>query len=438
MRSAVPKFLHPLAGVPLIEHVLRAAEALEPACIVVTIGPHTQVVRDVLGERADYALQPDARGTADAVRCALARLRPDVERVLVLYADVPLIEPERLAALVDVAEERQALIAALAFTLDDPGSYGRFQYDGDRVSGVIEAADDNRIYSEPVVCNSGIGCFHYAWLAQQLPQVPLSRKGEYYLTDLFSMAAREDHPHPIVLLDAPLESVSGVDDRVKLAAAERSMRRRINERWMRAGVTLVDPDHTYIDVDVVLAPDSRIEPGSTLRGATVVGPRCTIGPASVLEDVVLGNDVAVYSSWITGSVIGDGVDVGPYAHLRPGSVVEAGVHIGNYVETKNARIGAGTAVGHFSYLGDAEIGRGVNVGAGTVTCNYDGVAKHRTQVGDGAFLGSDTMLIAPVEVGEGARTGAGSVVNRDVPPGRTVAGVPARVVGPKREPDTPE
>jgi bifunctional UDP-N-acetylglucosamine pyrophosphorylase/glucosamine-1-phosphate N-acetyltransferase len=158
----------------------------------------------------------------------------------------------------------------------------------------------------------------------------------------------------------------------------------------------------------------------------------------VLEDVVLGNDVAVYSSWITGSVIGDGVDVGPYAHLRPGSVVEAGVHIGNYVETKNARIGAGTAVGHFSYLGDAEIGRGVNVGAGTVTCNYDGVAKHRTQVGDGAFLGSDTMLIAPVEVGEGARTGAGSVVNRDVPPGRTVAGVPARVIGPKREPDTPE
>jgi bifunctional UDP-N-acetylglucosamine pyrophosphorylase/glucosamine-1-phosphate N-acetyltransferase len=303
---------------------------------------------------------------------------------------------------------------------------------------VIEAADDDRVYREPVVCNSGIGCFRRDWLAEQLPRVPFSAKGEYYLTELFAMAAGEQHPQPMVLLDAPLDAVQGVDDRVKLADAEATLRRRINERWMLEGVTLVDPDHTYIDIDVVLAPDTRIEPGCHLRGRTIVGPRCTLGPATILEDTVLGNDVAVYSSWISGSVIGDGVDVGPYAHLRPGSVIEAGVHIGNYVETKNARIGSGTAIGHFSYVGDAELGHGVNVGAGTITCNFDGVRKHRTVIGDGVFLGSDTMLVAPVEVGEGARTGAGSVVNRDVPPGRTVAGVPARIIGPKRGPEAPD
>lgn len=436
MRSATPKFLHPLAGIPLIEHVVRAAERLRPAQLVITLGPHSQAVRDVIGERAEYALQSKALGTANAVACALDKVDASSKYVLVLYADVPLIEAERLAALVELAEREHPLIAALSFDLSEPGSYGRFRFDGERVLGVVEAADDERVYDAPVACNSGIGCFQRAWLAEQLPRIPLSPKGEFYLTDLFAMAAASDRHAPIVLVDAPVESVTGVDDRLRLAEVERVLRRRINERWMRSGVTLVDPAQTYIDVDVVIAPDSRIEPGCMLRGKTVVGPRCTLGPATVLEDTVLGNDVAAYSSWLSGAVVGDGVDIGPYAHLRPGTIIEGGVHIGNYVEMKNARIGTGSAVGHFSYLGDAEIGRGVNIGAGTITCNYDGRQKHMTRIGDGAFIGSDTMLIAPVEVGEGSRTGAGSVVNRSVPDGRTVAGVPARVIGPRRASDT--
>lgn len=432
MQSDVPKFLHLLAGVPLIEHVIRTAARLRPAQLIVTLGPNGQAVRDIVGARADFAVQHDALGTADAVAAAVPLLSPDITHVLVLYADVPLVEPAQLTALVDMAMSQDTLIVALSFTPTEPGSYGRFVFDGQRVAGVVEAADDVRPDAGAVARNSGIGCFRRDWLAEQLPLVPRSPKGEYYLTSLFQMAATTGPAQPIALLDVPADSVGGVDDRLKLADAERLLRRRINERWLRAGVTLVDPDHTYIDIDVEIGRDSRIEPGCMLRGRSVVGARCRIGPATTLEDSVLGDEVAVYSSWLTGATVGAGVDIGPYAHLRPGTMVEAGVHIGNYAELKNAHIGAGTAIGHFSYVGDAVVGRDVNIGAGTITCNFDGRQKHMTRIGDGAFIGSDTMLIAPVEIGEGARTGAGAVVNRSVPPGQTVAGVPARRIGSSR------
>ncbi|MBA2452473.1 MAG: UDP-N-acetylglucosamine diphosphorylase/glucosamine-1-phosphate N-acetyltransferase, partial [Chloroflexia bacterium] len=215
---------------------------------------------------------------------------------------------------------------------------------------------------------------------------------------------------------------------VELSEAERIIRRRINRQHMLAGVTLVDPDSTYIDADVEIGEDTRIEPGTIVRRGSRIGGGCVIGPAAVIEDSTIGDRVTVRSSFVQSSVIDDDADVGPYAHLRPGTRIASGVHIGNYVETKNATVGSGTHIGHFSYIGDAEIGSRVNVGAGTITCNFDGFQKHKTTVGDDVFIGCDTMLVAPVEVGEGARTGAGSVVTKPVPPGATVVGVPARLI----------
>jgi bifunctional UDP-N-acetylglucosamine pyrophosphorylase/glucosamine-1-phosphate N-acetyltransferase len=433
MRSSVPKVLHPLAGVPIIEHVLRAAESLSPRQVVAVLDPGVPDAVDLLAGRATVAWQPEPLGTADAVRVAMPLIDPSVEWVVVLYGADPLVTPSLLGELVGRCRTEKPLIGMLTFQLHDPGPYGRVWEADGRVTAVVEAADDTRVYDGPVRLNSGIGCYDRAWLDRQLPDVPASPKGEYYLTSLFSAAAGEPHPRsPIIAVDGPAELLIGINDRIELAAAEQVLRSRKNEDLMRAGVTVVDPATTYIDIDVEIGIDTRIEPGCLIKGHTRIGAACRIGPQSVIDDSLLGDRVTVRSSWIEQSEIGADSDVGPYSHLRPGTLVASGVHIGNYVETKNASVGRGSSVGHVSYLGDARLGERVNIGAGTITCNFDGHQKHRTEIGDDAFIGSDTMLVAPLKVGRGARTGAGAVVNRDIPDGRTAVGVPARILGLER------
>jgi bifunctional UDP-N-acetylglucosamine pyrophosphorylase/glucosamine-1-phosphate N-acetyltransferase len=428
MRSALPKVLHPIAGLPMVAHVTRAARAAAPGQLIATLGPTSEALRDALGPDVSYAWQPEALGTGDAVAVALPLLRPEIEWVVVIYGDHPLTDTATLRGLMDAARAAQPLVALLAVRLADPGPYGRYVYRDGRIVGTVEAHEDPRVYSEPTLVNSGMCCYRRDWLEQHIRQLPLSPKGEYYLTALVERAAATPWPaDPVLAVEAPAEVALGVNDRVELAQAEALLRQRINAAHMRAGVTLVDPATTYIDVDVTLGPDTRLEPGCVLRGATRVGARCQLGPQTVLDHAELGDDVTILSSWLEHARVGSGTRIGPYTHLRPGADLAPGVHLGNYVEVKNASIGSGTHVGHFSYVGDATVGERVNIGAGTITCNYDGQQKHRTEIGDDVFVGSDSMLVAPLTLGAGARTGAGSVVTRSVPPGALAVGVPARV-----------
>jgi bifunctional UDP-N-acetylglucosamine pyrophosphorylase/glucosamine-1-phosphate N-acetyltransferase len=262
----------------------------------------------------------------------------------------------------------------------------------------------------------------------------LSPKGEYYLTDLIAMAIAEEQKVEALPAQDSAE-VLGVNTRVHLAQAEAAMRQRINERWMLSGVTFIDPQTTFIDADVTLGQDTVIYPNTHIQGETRIGVECRIGPNTIIRDSTLGDRCVALASVIEGSVLEQDVDIGPFGHLRQGAHLAAGVHMGNFGEVKNAYLGPGTKMGHFSYLGDATVGQNVNIGAGTITCNYDGKRKHRTVLEDGVFIGSDTMLVAPVQLGEGARTGAGAVVTRDVPPGALAYGVPARVHSREHEQD---
>jgi bifunctional UDP-N-acetylglucosamine pyrophosphorylase / glucosamine-1-phosphate N-acetyltransferase len=428
MQSKLPKVLHPVAGLPMVEHVTRAARAASPGQLLVTLGEPSAALRGTLGADVDYAWQADALGTGDAVAVALPLLRASIAWVVVVYGDHPLTDTATLCDLMDAARRAQPLVALLAVRLAEPGPYGRYIYRAGRIVGTVEAHEDTTVYTAPTLVNSGMCCYRREWLEEHIRQLPLSPKGEYYLTALVERAAATNWPtDPVLAVEAPEEVALGVNDRVELAHAEALMRRRINAAHMRAGVTLVDPDATYIDARVELGPDTRIEPGCALRGATSIGSGCVIGPHTVIADSHVGDEVSIKSSWIETATVGSRVQIGPFAHLRPGAHIADDVHLGNHVEIKNASIGSHTHIGHFSYVGDATLGERVNVGAGTITCNYDGCQKHQTHIGDDVFLGSDTLLVAPVSVGAGARTGAGAVVTRSVPPGELAVGVPARV-----------
>jgi bifunctional UDP-N-acetylglucosamine pyrophosphorylase/glucosamine-1-phosphate N-acetyltransferase len=428
MRSALAKVLHPLAGVPMTEHVVRSARAVHPGQIILTIGPTSEQLRTIISG-VEFAWQPEALGTANATAVALPLLHPSITRVAVILGDQPLLDVDTLRQLVDAAAQNGAIATFLAIELDDPGPYGRFIRRDGRIVEIVEARDDINIHDQPVLCNSGLACFQRSWLEEHIHQTTINPNGEYYLTELVKLAdATVPAGEPVRVVVAPEEVALGINDRAELAHAERIIRARINTGHMRAGVTLVDPHTTYIDADVVIGPDTRIEPGCVLKGRTTVGRGTLIGPNSVLDDARIGDHATILASWIESSIVGNGTRVGPFSHLRPGTVLAADVHIGNYAELKNSSVGTGTHIGHFSYIGDAQLGERVNIGAGVVTVNYDGRDKHPTSIGDDAFIGSDTMLVAPASVGDGGRTGAGSVVTKPVEAGALVVGVPARRV----------
>jgi bifunctional UDP-N-acetylglucosamine pyrophosphorylase/glucosamine-1-phosphate N-acetyltransferase len=378
-------------------------------------------------------LQDPPRGTGDAVRLGLDALS-EIDRLVVLYCDHPLLEPETVAALIAGSRSSGAKVTILSATLEDPAGYGRIVRDeAGRPIGIAERSDDDPVFrAGPTEINSGMMVLDAPWARRALTEIrPSGATGELYLTELVAIAvaqATEREPWPVAVVAGTPDDALGVNDRLDLARAESRAWQRKRERLMRAGVTMRLPDTILIDEDVCVGADSVILPHSQLIGATTVGADCLIGPSAVLSNARLGNRVIVRSSTIEDSSISDDTDVGPYAHLRGGSEIGPHVHIGNFAELKNARLAAGVKVGHFGYIGDASIGEETNIGAGAVTANFDGTAKHRTEIGARAFIGSDTVLRAPIRIGDGARTGAGSVVTKDVAEGATVVGIPARVV----------
>jgi bifunctional UDP-N-acetylglucosamine pyrophosphorylase/glucosamine-1-phosphate N-acetyltransferase len=436
MRSALPKVLHPIAGRPLVEHVLALAGQLNPAQTVLVLSPDTvELLRERWGDRYSYCVQTERRGTGHALMQAQAALEGKVDQVLVLYGADPLLRRGSAQCLLDLLQTSGMVGAILTFRSPRPTGYGRILRNADgQVVGIIEERDatpEQRMIGE---VNQGVVAYDAQWLWSHLQQLkPSPAKGEYYLTDLVALAVEEHGPGVIaaVELDDPTEAL-GVNDRIELAEAEAVMRLRILHELMRSGVTVVDPQHTYIDVGVEVSQDTSLLPGTMLKGTTRIGRNCVIGPNSVIEDSQVGDGCTVKASFMESAVIEDGADIGPLSHIRPGSRIGKGVHIGNFAEVKGSTLHEGVKQGHFSYIGDATVGANTNIGAGTITANYGdkraepGTRKHRTEIGEGVKIGSDTMLVAPVKVGAQAITGAGSVVTKDVPPGAVVVGVPAR------------
>jgi len=427
MKSERPKVLHPLAGRPIISYAVETAAQLDVGKPVLVVGHAMEQVREVVGDAAEYVVQEKQLGTGHAVLQARPVLEGRCDTVLVTYGDMPLLTTETLRRLIARHGEGGGPITMLTLLAEDPRGFGRVVRDAEgRVVGIVEEADCTPEQLAIRELNAGVYCFDAPWLWEHLPRLPLSRKGEYYLTDLVGLAVAEEAEVVAVITEDEAECL-GINTRVHLAEAERVMRQRINRHWMLAGVTLVDPETTYIDALVEIGQDTVIHPNTHLRGKTRIGRQCAIGPNCVLVDTIVGDRCEIRLSVCEQAVLEDEVDIGPFAHLRRGAHLARGVHMGNFGEVKNSYLGPGVKMGHFSYVGDATVGADVNIGAGTITCNYDGVRKHRTIIEEGAFIGSDTMLVAPVRVGAGAKTGAGSVVTHDVPPHTVVYGVPARV-----------
>ena len=426
MRSSVPKVLHRIAGRSLVGHAVAAARGLGPEHLVVVVRHGRAAVVAHLAEVAPdvrTADQDEVPGTGRAVQCGLAVLPPLSGTVVVTYGDCPLLGTLTLRRLVEVHEREGDAVTLLSHRPPDPSGLGRVVRDADgTVAAIVEEKDATPQQAAIDEANGGIYAFDAAFLVEALHGLSDDNAaGERYLTDLVAVARGAGRGVRAVLVDDGLE-LEGVNDRVQLAALGRAMRDRLLDAWMLAGVTVVDPATTWVDVDVRLAPDVTLLPGTQLQGSTSVARGSTVGPDTTLVDCELGEGVRVMRSHASGARLGDGSSVGPFSYLRPGTVLGPGGRIGAYVETKNAEIGAGSKVPHLSYVGDALIGEGSNIGAATVFVNYDGVDKHRTEVGDHVRIGSDTMLVAPVSVGDGAYTAAGSVITDDVPPGAMAVG----------------
>lgn len=430
MRSSTPKVLHAIAGRSLIGHVLEAASSLDPSHVVVVVGHGRDQVLAHLEEVAPWAdtvVQDQQRGTGHAVRIALTALVSEHALtdgpVVVLSGDTPLLRGTTVQALLREHESTGATATMLSAVLQDPGGYGRVVRDGtDGVERIVEQRDADEIVAQINEINAGMYVFDVAALVPALERLTTNNdQGEEYLTDVIEILRGEQRPVAAVQVPDPVE-ILGVNDRVQLAEAAALMRDRINVEWMRAGVSMLDPQTTWIDVDVDLAPDVVLLPQTSLVGPTTVAPMARIGPGTTLSSCEVGEGATVIHTWAELAVVGAGATVGPFSFLRPGAQVGEGAKVGAYVEVKNSVIGDHAKVPHLSYVGDATIGEGANIGAGTVFVNYDGQAKHRSVVGRHARVGSDSMIVAPVTIGDGAYTAAGSTVTEDVPAGAMAVG----------------
>jgi bifunctional UDP-N-acetylglucosamine pyrophosphorylase/glucosamine-1-phosphate N-acetyltransferase len=419
MRSSLPKMLHPVCGRPLVAWPILAAREAGAGRVAAIVSPGRDISAGFPGE-VETVVQPEPDGTGGAVRAALPLIE-DAETVLVLSGDHPLISAEVVSGFLAAHASSGAAATMMTIELEDPGSYGRVVRDADGgVARVVEAKADGDATAEELAIreiNAGTYAFAAGPLATALRGLSNDNaQGEYYLTDVFAALREAGHSVAGHLAD-DFAVTMGVNNRAELAAVETEARRRILVRHMLAGVTVVDPDSTWVDAAVEIAADARIEPGTSLRGATAVGAGSVVGPLSTLIDSRLGAGVHVPHSYLVECEVEDGCNVGPFAYLRPGAHLEPGAKAGTFVEVKNSRVGAGSKVPHLAYVGDADIGEGSNLGAGTITANYDGFRKHRTTIGSGVRIGVDTMLVAPVEVGDAAYTGAGAVIKKDVPEG---------------------
>jgi bifunctional UDP-N-acetylglucosamine pyrophosphorylase/glucosamine-1-phosphate N-acetyltransferase len=428
MKSALPKVLHPLLGRPMLQYALDTAAELSPTQPVVVVGHGASKIQEVFNGKARFVLQEPQLGTGHAVQQAEALLRGQVDLVLVTYADMPLLTAQTLQSIVQAHQAHTGPLTMLTALVDDPRGFGRILRSPEgNVLGIVEEAQATPEQRAIRELNIGVYCFDADWLWGALRRVPLSPKGEYYLTDVVAIAVADQLSVSAQLL-YDIEEGIGINTRLHLAEASAILRQRLNRRWMLEGVTLIDPATTYIEPGVAIGMDTVIWPNTHLQGETSIGVGCVIGPDTIVRDSRVGNHCELFSSVVENAVLGDQVEIGPYCHLRKGAHLEHGVHMGNFGEVKNSHLGPGTKMGHFSYIGDAEIGSNVNIGAGTITCNFDGVNKNHTEIAADVFIGSDTMLVAPVKLGQGARTGAGAVVTKDIPPYTLAVGIPARKI----------
>jgi bifunctional UDP-N-acetylglucosamine pyrophosphorylase / glucosamine-1-phosphate N-acetyltransferase len=448
MRSSTPKMLHPVCGRPMVAWPILAAREAGAGRVAAIVSPGRDLSPG-LPQDVETVEQPQPDGTGGAIRAALPLIE-ESETVLVLSGDHPLLSVETIRGLLEAHAASTAAATMLTIELDDPGSYGRVvRGEGGWVERVVEAkaeGDAEPWELEISEINAGTYVFDAAPLAAALKTLSNDNaQGEYYLTEVFA-ALREAGEAVAAHAADDLAATMGVNNRVDLAAVETEARRRLLDAHMLAGVTVVDPASTWIDAGVEIAADARIEPGSTLRGETTVAEGAVVGPLSTLIDSSVGRGSIVLHSYLVECDIREGCSVGPFAYLRPGALLENGAKAGTFVEIKNSQVGEGTKVPHLAYVGDAEIGRGSNLGAGTITANYDGFRKNRTVIGDGVRIGVDTMLIAPVEVGDSAYTGAGAVIKDDVPEGalsvsenaqRNIDGYAARKAAEMREDESP-
>jgi bifunctional UDP-N-acetylglucosamine pyrophosphorylase/glucosamine-1-phosphate N-acetyltransferase len=414
MKSDLPKVAHAAAGRPLVSHVIAAAGALQPASIVVVVGHGADHVRGLLPDGVNDALQGEQLGTGHATQIgvdALGAVDPD-DVVLILYGDTPLLTPQLLAELVALDSGESARLVSAH--VDDPSGYGRVTRGvGGEVSGIVEHRDCTAEQLLIDEINAGIYAVRAGRLADSLKRVTNDNaQGEYYLTDVVGILVEDGDA--LRTVKASQQEVMGINSHDQLAEAQKELYRRTNQRLMESGVAIVDPDRTYIDESVEIEPGARIYPGTHLEGSTTVASGTNVGPDVFAVDSTIGADSIVWYAVLRGAVIGNGCEVGPYASLRQGTILEDRSKIGTFVETKNTTMGEGAKANHLAYLGDAVVGARTNIGAGVVTVNYDGVKKSPTEIGEDAFIGSDTMLVAPVRVGDRGSTGAGSVITKDV------------------------
>jgi bifunctional UDP-N-acetylglucosamine pyrophosphorylase/glucosamine-1-phosphate N-acetyltransferase len=428
MKSDLPKMLHSVCGRPMLSHCLAAVTQASDGTPVVIVGHEANQVREAISGDVRFVIQDQQLGTGHALVQAESYLKDNTDYVLVTYGDMPLLQPSTLKRLVETQKSNRGPMTMLTVTADDPRGFGRVIRNADgTVAAIVEEYVATAEQLNVKELNVGAYCFKAGWLWEALHRISVSPKGEYYLTDTAELAVKDGLPIQAVVCEDAAETI-GINTRVDLADAEAIMRARINRGHMLNGVTIMNPEVTYIEADVEIGRDTIILPNTSIEGRSIIGRRNRIGPNSHLRDSKTGDDCTVFMSVVEGAEMEDDVDIGPFARLRKGAYLSSHVHMGNFGEVKDSHLGEGVKMGHFSYIGNATIGANTNIGAGTITCNFDGVNKNPTEIGEDVFIGSDSMLVAPVKIGDRARTGAGAVVTKDIPADMLAVGVPARAI----------
>ena len=415
MKSELPKVIHEVNGIPMISKIIKVLEILKPEENILILGHKKEEVLKVVGENADYVVQTEQLGTGHAVLQAKDKLKDYDGDVMILCGDTPLLREETLKELYKFHKDTDSVTTILTSIYDNPFGYGRIVKENGLVKAIVEEKEADAEIKKIKEVNAGVYCFKGRELFEALSKITNNNeKGEYYLTDVIGIQDGEGKQVQSYVLSDNIE-ILGVNSKVELAQASKVLRDRKNIELMEKGAILIDPATVYIEEDVEIGRDTIIYPGAVLQGKTVIGENCQILGASRIVDSILRNNIKVESSVIEDSILENGVTIGPFAHLRPKSHLKEKVHIGNFVEVKKSVLEKGVKAGHLTYLGDAQIGEDTNIGAGTITCNYDGKNKFKTIVGKNSFIGSDSMLVAPVIIGENALVGAGSVITKDVP-----------------------
>ena len=429
MKSSLPKVLHPLCGRPMLWHVLESLKEVTTEKPVVVVGHGADEVTKYLGDSAQTVLQEPQLGTGHAAMQVESLLKGKTDMVVVTYADMPLLRGDTFKRLVETQRLNTGPFSLLTVRAEDPRGFGRIVRKADgTVEAIVEEYVATPEQQQIKELNVGAYCFNADWLWDALKRIQKNpKKGEYYLTDIVEIAVKDNLPVQAVVHDDFIETI-GINTRIHLSEAESAMRMRINREHMLNGVSMMNPEATYIEAGVQIGRDTTIMPNTYIHGNTVIGEKNVIGPNTIIRDTTIGNGCKILASVMEGAVLEDDVDMGPFARLRKGAHLKNHVHMGNFGEVKDSTLHEGVKMGHFSYIGNANVGAHTNIGAGTITANYDGEKKHITVIGEDVFIGSDSMLVAPLEIGNGARTGAGAVVTKNVPDDTLVVGMPARAI----------